>query len=327
MCTAIACRESDFYFGRTLDYETSFGEEVVLTPRCYPLPLRHMEGQSRHYAILGMGRVVDGYPLYFDGINEKGLAMAGLNFVGYARYAEPTPDRDNVAQYELLPWILGQCASVAEARRRMEKLCLTGTPFRADIPAAQLHWLLADKQEAVTIEAGKEGLRIWDNPVGVLTNNPAFDDQLLRLNDYMQLSPDVPENRFSGQLDLRPYSRGMGAMGLPGDFSSQSRFVRAAFVKLNAVFGKSEPENVSQFFHILETVSQPRGSCRLGEGTYEITRYTSCCNADRGIYYYTTYHNRQITAVDMHRCDLESTALVRYPLVQEEQILWQNRSD
>ncbi len=324
MCTAITVKETDFYFGRTLDYDTSFGEEVVLTPRRFLLPFRHMKAMPSHYAMLGMARVQDGYPLYFDGINEKGLAMAGLNFVGYARYEEPSPDRDNVAQFEFLPWILGQCASVAEARGLLDRICLTGTPFREDLPAAQLHWMLADRKEAVTIEAGKDGLRIWDNPVGVLTNNPAFDDQLLRLNDYMQLSPGEPENRFSGKLDLRPYSRGMGAMGLPGDFSSQSRFVRAAFVKLNSVSKSSEPERVGQFFHILETVSQPRGCCRLGEGAYEITRYTSCCNADKGIYYYTTYENRRITAVDMHRGALDGQQLVRYPLAQEEQILWQN---
>lgn len=324
MCTAIACGEKDFYFGRTLDYDVSFGEEVILTPRNFLLPFRHTQAQTRHYAILGMARELDGYPLYFDGINEKGLAMAGLNFVGYARYEEPNPDRINVAQFEFLPWILGQCASVSEARGLLAKLCLTGTRFRSDVPAAQLHWLLADRKEAVTIEAGKEGLRIWDNPVGVLTNNPAFDDQLLRLNDFMQLSPGEPENRFSDKLELKPYSRGMGAVGLPGDFSSQSRFVRAAFVKLNSVSGRSEADRISQFFHILETVSQPRGCCRLGEGRYEITRYTACCNADKGIYSYTTYENRRITAVDMHRCDLEGAQLVRFPLVREEQILWQN---
>lgn len=324
MCTAVTCMAKDLYFGRTLDHDLSHGEEVVLTPRNFPLPFRHMQPQKKHYAILGMARVLDGYPLYFDGINEKGLAMAGLNFVGYARYEEPAPGRDNVAQFEFLPWILGQCDSVSEARGLLAKLCLTGTRFREDLPAAQLHWLLADRQEAVTIEAGKEGLRIWDNPVGLLTNNPAFDDQLLRLNDFMQLSPGEPENRFSDKLNLRPYSRGMGAVGLPGDFSSQSRFVRAAFVKLNSVPGCTETENVSQFFHILETVSQPRGCCRLGEERHEITRYTACCNADKGIYSYTTYENRRITAVDMHRCDLEGAQLVRFPLVREEQILWQN---
>lgn len=134
-------------------------------------------------------------------------------------------------------------------------------------------------------------------------------------------------NRFSEQLQLQPYSRGMGAMGLPGDLSSASRFVRVAFTKMNSVSGTSESESVSQFFHILGSVAQTRGCCRLENGKYEITIYTSCCNADRGIYYYTTYENHQITAVDMYRENLDGEIPVHYPLVQGEHILLQNAAD
>ena len=116
----------------------------------------------------------------------------------------------------------------------------------------------------------------------------------------------------------------MGAMGLPGDLSSQSRFVRVAFTKMHAVSGDSEQESVSQFFHILGSVDQQRGCCDVGEGKYEITLYTSCCNADKGIYYYNTYENHQISGVDMHKADLDGAVLVRYPLVTGEQILMQN---
>ena len=116
----------------------------------------------------------------------------------------------------------------------------------------------------------------------------------------------------------------MGALGLPGDLSSPSRFVRAAFVRANARSERTEDANVSQFFHILTSVEQQRGCCELEGGKYEITLYTSCCNADKGIYYYTTYGNHQITAVDMHREDLDGTRLVRYPLVQGEKIAFQN---
>lgn len=324
MCTAVTYKTKDFYFGRTLDYDVSYGEEVTLTPRRFPLPFRQGDTLDSHYAILGMAHVLQAYPLYYDAVNEKGLAMAGLNFVGYAHYRDPVPEKENIAQFELLPWILGRCASVAQAREQLDRINITGEAFCDGLPAAQLHWLLADREEAVTIEAGKDGLKVWDNPVGVLTNNPAFDDQLFRLNDYMHLSPREPENRFSRSVSLRPYSRGMGALGLPGDLSSQSRFVRAAFVKLNSLSGPEEGESVSQFFHILDTVVQPRGCCDLGEGKHEMTLYASCCNTDKGIYYYTTYENRQTTAVHMHRCDLDGTFLIRYPLVRGEQIREQN---
>lgn len=325
MCTAVTYQTNDFYFGRTLDYEHGFGEELLLTPRGYPLLFRHCGLPARRYAVLGMGCVVDGYPLYFDAFNEKGLAMAGLNFVGFAHYEAPVTGRDNVAQFELIPWILSQCESLTEAIALLSRVNITGDDFRPDIPAAQLHWLIADKRGAVTVEATREGLRLHDNPIGVLTNNPPFEMQLLHLANFMQLSPKAPENRFSGKVSLPTVSRGMGAMGLPGDLSSQSRFVRAAFTKLNSVSGDSEEESVSQFFHILGSVEQINGCCDLGNGQYERTIYTSCCNTSRGIYYYKTYENHRICAVDMHSEDLDGKALLRWIPERQTTVSPQNR--
>ena len=116
----------------------------------------------------------------------------------------------------------------------------------------------------------------------------------------------------------------MGALGLPGDLSSASRFARAAFTRLHSVSGDSEEESVGQFFHILGSVEQPRGCREVADGKYEITIYTSCCNATRGIYYYTTYTNHQITAVDMHRENLDGNELIHYPMLQQERIFHQN---
>lgn len=324
MCTAITYKTRDFYFGRTLDYDVSFSEEVTLTPRNFPLHFRHRETLNKHYAILGMAHVVQDYPLYFDAMNEKGLCMAGLNFVGYASYSKPEQGKDNIAQFELLPWVLAQCATVQETRKLLETVNITDTAFSSDLEPAQLHWIIADQTEAITVECVREGLRIYDNPVGVLTNNPPFDEQLFQLNNYLHLTTKTPENTFSHKLKLSAYSRGMGALGLPGDLSSQSRFVRAAFGKLNSVSGTSESESVSQFFHILNSVEQIRGCCEVGEGQYEMTLYTSCCNTDKGIYYYTTYSNHQITAVHMHRENLNGDFLIRYPLIQGEQLREQN---
>lgn len=324
MCTAVTYKTQDFYFGRTLDYEFSYGDEVTITPRNYLFDFRTMGVMKTHYAIIGMAYVADGYPLYYDAFNEKGLCMAGLNFVGNADYKEKAPDKDNIAQFEFIPWILGQCGSVREAEALLTKINLINIPFSEALPLAQLHWIIADRNEAITVESVKEGIRIYENPVGVLTNNPPFDEQMFVLNNYMHLSPKSPTNNFSDKLPLHTYSRGMGALGLPGDLSSQSRFVRAAFTKMNSVSGTSEEESVSQFFHIMGSVDQQRGCCDVGDGKFEITIYTSCCNADKGIYYYTTYNNHQITAVDMHKEELDGTSLVRYPLITGEQIKMQN---
>lgn len=320
MCTAATYKTKDFYFGRTLDYEFSYGDEVTITPRNYVFHFRDMEVMESHYAMIGMAHVVADYPLYYDAVNEKGLGMAGLNFVGNADYRKAAPDKYNVAQFEFIPWILGKCATVKEARLLLDNINLTDTTFSKELPLAQLHWIIADADEVITVESVKDGVKVYDNPVGVLTNNPPFPEQMFLLNNYMHLSPKQPENHFSDKLSLHTYSRGMGAMGLPGDLSSQSRFVRVAFTKMNAVSGESETESVSQFFHILGSVDQQRGCCDVGDGKYEITLYTSCCNASKGIYYYTTYENHQITAVSMHEDKLDAVLLDRYPLIQGEQI-------
>jgi len=324
MCTAITYKTKDFYFGRTLDYEISYGDEVTITPRNYEFNFRHKQNIKNHYAIIGMAYVTENYPLYYEAVNEKGLGIAGLNFVGNAQYNKKIKGKDNITQFEFIPWILSQSTTVKEAKKLIEKINFLDEPFSTNLPLAQLHWIISDSIESITVEAVKDGIKIYENPVGVLTNNPTFDKQMFELNNYMNLSTKSPKNTFAKSLDLDKYSRGMGAIGLPGDLSSQSRFIRAAFVKLNSVSKEEEKESVSQFFHILNSVEQQRGCCELDDGIFEITIYTSCCNASKGIYYYTTYDNHQITAIDMHKENLNSENLIIYPLIKDEQIKMQN---
>lgn len=323
MCTAITHQNGDFYFGRTLDLEDPVGGQIVITPRNLPLFFRYARPLFRHHAIIGMARVESGYPLYFDAANEQGLCIAGLDFSGWAHYGCGNGS-DQVCHFELIPWLLGQCATVEEAKALLDRIHLTEDAFSPELPSAELHWLIADRQQALTVEATGEGIRVYPNPAGVLTNNPPFDQMMFSLNRYLNLTSQEPENRFSSVLDLKPTSHGMGAMGLPGDLSSQSRFVRAAFVKLNSACGETEEENVGQFFHMMDTVSQTRGCSITAEGKYEHTVYTSCCNADRGVYYYTTYENRQITAVDLRKEDLDGRELICYPRINQLQIHRQN---
>ena len=323
MCTAATYKTKDFYFGRTLDYEFSYGEKIVITPRNYRFDFEYMGEAKEHLAIIGMAHVSDNYPLYYDGINEAGLGMASLNFVGNAKYGEDLDDKKNVAQYEFIPWILCQCHSVKAAKELLLDSNITARPFK-DFPCASLHWIIADKEEAITVECMEDGMHIYENEVGVLTNNPSFDKQMFNLNNYRHLSVKDPEDTFSENISLTRYSRGMGAIGLPGDLSSASRFVRVAFAKLNAVSDDSEQSSVSQFFHILGSVWQNRGLCEVAPGKFEITIYASCCNADKGIYYYKTYDNHQITAVDMNKENLDQDRLIEYPMINEGSFNFQN---
>ena len=324
MCTAATYQTKNFYFGRNLDYEFPYGEEVCIVPRAFPIALRHLPELTNHYAIIGMAHVEDNYPLFYDAMNETGLCIAGLNFVGNAAYAPVQDGKTNVAQFEFILWLLGTCRDLAQAREAISRLNLVGTPFSAQLPTAQLHWMIADKTGCIVLEAMADGLHVYENPVGVLTNNPPFPAQLFALNNYAQLSPKPPVNRFSKALSLKEYSRGMGAIGLPGDVSSQSRFVRAAFTRLNAKSEDGEMESVSQFFHILTSFEQTRGCCELENGKFEITLYSSCCNTNTGMYYYTTYENRQITAVSLFDEDLDARGLVRFPLVNKQSVRYLN---
>lgn len=323
MCTAIIYHTGDHYFGRTLDLEYSYKEAVTVTPRKFPLEFYIKGSLDNHYAIIGMATQMEEYPLYYDAANEHGLAMAALNFPGNAHYFPLKEGKDNIAPFELIPWILGQCRNLQEARTLLEKINICNIAYDDELPNSPLHWMLADRNGALTVESVADGLKIYENPVGVLTNNPPFDYHMNHLSEFLNLTSQEPEDRF-GIPQITPYSRGMGAIGLPGDLSSASRFVRAAFVKGNAVSDPEEEASISQFFHILGAVEQQRGCVRLGDGNNVITVYTSCINVRKGIYYYTTYENRCISAVDMHQCNLEANALVQYPLIKKQMIHHQN---
>jgi len=323
MCTAISVTIKDHYFGRNLDYEHGFGEKITITPRYYGLDFKCGKVIDEHYAIIGMGLPIDGYPLYFDAVNEEGLGMAGLNFPDNAHYMQDKDGRDNIASFEFIPWILSQCKTTDEAEELIEEINITKTSFSEDMPPTPLHWIISDRKKSITIEQTKDGIRVFQNPTGVLTNNPTFDMQMFYLTNFLKVSPEEPSNGFSEKINFEPYSRGMGGMGLPGDLSSMSRFVKACFTKLNSEYGSTEEEAVAQFFHILYSVYQQKGCVRVGDG-FEITNYTSCCNTSKGIYYYTTYNNLSINAVSLHKENLNTSGLITYDLFEKSNFNYQN---
>ncbi|MDY5930926.1 MAG: choloylglycine hydrolase [Candidatus Ornithospirochaeta sp.] len=324
MCTAASYRTDSFYFGRNLDLGGWHGEKVVITPRGYCFDFRHEGRSESHEAIIGMGIIMNGYPLYFDGMNESGLAIAGLNFPGNAWYGKPVEGKRNVAVFELIPWLLSNARSVEETRILLADLNLTDDFFAPGVAPATLHWMIADKKESIVLEATKTGLHVYDDPAEVLTNNPEFPLQMFNLNNYRHLSASDTPPAFSDKLGMDTYCKGLGALGMPGDLSSMSRFVKASFTCLNSVKAEGEKASVSQFFHILGSVWQQKGSVIYGDGEYEITVYSSCMNCSKGYYYYKTYGNSRITKVDMHKENLDSEELISYELQMEEDFLEAN---
>ena len=174
MCTAATYTGKDHYFGRNLDLELSYNESVTVTPRKFPLKFHQVHDMNEHFAIIGMATVVADYPLYYDATNEKGLSMAGLNFPGNADYKEPAEDVDNVASFEFIPWILGQCETVADVRKLLAKINITNVEFSEQFPPSPLHWMISDKNESITVEQTKAGLNVYDNP-NILAEWAAWD--------------------------------------------------------------------------------------------------------------------------------------------------------
>ena len=248
MCTCIA---NSRFFGRTLDVDRDYSPQLVLMPEQYPLTFRKCATPTLHFAILGTACVVDDYPLFFDAMNNHGLAMAGLNFPESCRYFPLFAGKDNIASFELIPWILGSCRTVAETLPLLHRLNVWDAAFSPDFPPSPLHWLLSDGQQTITVESTTSGLQIYNNPAGVLTNEPPF-----------------PQHRTGN------YSPTHRAAGLPGDFTSQSRFQRAAYCRN---YGKSS--TAADFFRLLTPVTIPAGCSQL------TTVLSTCCDRKLGSYH------------------------------------------
>ncbi len=316
MCTAFSLRARGHYFGRNLDLDCSYGEEVCVMPRGFGLRFREAGAMDSHFAMVGMAAVADGMPLYYDAVNEHGLCMAGLNFPGNAFYGPRIPGKDNIAPFELIPWLLGQCKTLAEAQACLARVQIADIAYSPQLPPSPLHWLLSDREGSLAVEPMAEGLRVYADPPEVLSNNPPLPEQLANLEKYRHLRVD------NGGIIREPgdYCMGLGALGLPGDVSSMSRFVRLAFGRAHIVCTGEAMDPVGQVFHLLDSVAMLRGLCRTDGGSWDITDYSACIHADRGLYCYTTYTNRQITCVDMHSVPLDGRELGRFPLLREQRI-------
>ncbi len=281
MCTAISNFHNTHSFGRTLDVDRSYGEVVIAVPRQLPLTFRRLPAMDEHYAFIGMAADAPD-PLLYDGMNEQGLCVAGLNFPLYAVYAPadgigPTP-------FELPAYLLAGCATVDEAEARLKSAVIPGIPYSDGLPLTTMHWMVADKHRCIVIESVKEGLKIHDNPTGVMANSPDFPTQLFTLSNYQHLSAAYTENRFASHLPMPVYAAGMGAMGLPGDWSSMSRFARGAFAVANG-----HEQGAAGTFRLLEAVAIPKGVVKEPDGSDMHTLYTNVCDPATGTYYVRHY--------------------------------------
>ena len=304
MCTAIF---DGGLFGRTLDLECSYGESVVITPREYRFNYLY-ENDKRSNAIVGVAHIENGVPLYYDAMNENGLCMAGLNFPEYAVYQPHCKGKINIASFELITYILRNCDCANEAIELLKDINITNDSFSPALKATPLHWMLADKASAYVIEAVEGFLKIYKNDFGVMTNSPDFNYHRANLSNYMMLDSEPPINRICSSTNLQIYSRGLGAFGLPGDFSSASRFIKGVYVKSHTCVDKNR---INRYFRIMDSVSVPKGCIITETGEAVYTVYTSCMDMSSCDFYYTTYENRSIKKIGLYDYNLDCSELCK----------------
>ena len=318
MCTCISTRIGNKnYFGRTMDIDRGFGQRVVLTPRNYSYKLKCGEEVTRHYAILGMATVECEYPLYADAVNERGLSIAGLNFPASAHYEKELGGVGelSLAPYELIPFLLGRADDVRSAKKVLSQLRLCDIAFNGDIATSPLHWQIADRYgRCIVLESSKDGIKIYDNRVGVLTNEPPFYSQLAHLENFRGLSNYSKGGKMKERFKLSESSFGGGAIGLPGDASSLSRFVRAAYLSAYSEFDENEEENLAGLFHIFEGVSIVKGCVKNARGKAHYTHYISVMDTAEGIYHYKRYGDASLCSVPFTKFYLDGDALIECPL-------------
>ncbi|MCC3296898.1 choloylglycine hydrolase [Arthrobacter caoxuetaonis] len=313
MCTGIRFSDNsgNLYLARNLDWTFGYGERVVLTPTGYATRSPFGAVPEIRHAVIGMGIVEEDTPLYFDCGNDAGLAVAGLNFPGYADYAtEAVEGAVNVAAFEFPLWVASQFASVDEVEAALGSVVIVDRPINEKYPSSLLHWIIGDAKRAIVVEYTSDGMHVFDDDVDVLANQPGFSWHHENLRNYLNASPDYPGKVVLAGADLVPFGSGSLMRGIPGDYYSPSRFVRAAYVNAHYPQKSTEEENVSRAFHTLQQVAMVEGSAAMDSGQFEKTVYTGLFSARTKSYYWNTYEDPAIQSVSMADHAADGTELL-----------------
>lgn len=309
MCTAVRFDddENNMYFGRNLDWTEGYGQRVVITPNGYKYNSAFLgEMTPKNGAIIGMAIIEENVPLYFDCANEAGLAIAGLNFPGYASYEkDAVEDKTNVAAYEFPLWVCLNFSSVDEVEEALKNTAIVAKPINEKFPVSELHYIIGDKNRSIVVEYTENGMEIFKNDVDILTNQPGYAWHQENLRNYMNLEPKKLHEVKWGKAKMVPFGSGSMMRGLPGDYYSPSRFVRVAYLNTHYPVKESEDENVIRLFHTLTGVAMIDGAAAMDETSFEKTIFTGGYSTASKTYYYNTYDNPAIMHVSMDDYDLD----------------------
>ena len=313
MCTGVRFSDDkgNMYFGRNLDWSVGYGQKVVVTPRGYKYKSAFLGEMASSPAVIGMGIVAENTPLYFDCANEWGLAVAGLNFPGYAAYApDAVNGKTNVAAYEFPLWVALNFKTVDEVEKALANVAIIAKPISEQYPVSQLHWMIGDAKRSIVVEYTENGMEIYENDVDVLTNQPGYGWHQENLRNYMNLFPQMPKEVKWDKAVMHAFGSGSLMRGLPGGFYSTDRFIRVAYLNTHYPVQADEATNISRLFHTLAGVAMIDGGAEMADGAYEKTIYTGGYSTAAQTYYYNTYEDPAIRSVSLSSQNLDATDLI-----------------
>lgn len=300
MCTAftLRSRQGETFFGRNMDFSYDIQPHLYIIPKNYEWDNSlNMEKIHDVYSFIGIGQELDGDHGLFDGVNEMGFAAAALYFAGYAQYDtwQASGDREQIASIDFLHYILGRCTDIGNLRQLLKNLSIVGLEDPVTKTVAPLHWMAVDRRgECVVIEQTERGMEVIANSIGVMANSPDYQWHKTNLRNYMDATPYQSEEAIWGDVRLTPFGQAGGTQTLPGGYTSPERFVRTAYLKSFIPTPQSRMEAVVSCFHIMESVTIPKGAVVTSRNTYDYTKYTAFINTATCEYFFKTYDNIQV---------------------------------
>ncbi len=338
-CTGIRLTAEDgsVVHARTLEFAVDLHSDVIMVPRGYARTGTTPDGKpglpwKAKYASVGANGV--GLPFIFDGFNEKGMAVGTFYFpgtVGYMPYQSSDAGK-TVAQWEVGSYLLESFATVDEVREGIGKIVVPSVVFEAWKFAPPVHYVVHDASgKSIVIEYVGGKLNVYDDPLGVITNSPAFDWQMTNLRNYVNFSFSNVAPVKLGTVTLAPFGQGSGMLGIPGDFTPPSRFVRAVAFSQSAFASKTGEDAVLEAFHLLNNFDIPKGAAREqekdehGNTLADYTLWTAASDLKAKRYYFRTYDSSQIRMVDLMKMNLDGKNLVTISMKGNEIIQPMNR--
>lgn len=308
-CTGmrLIAKDRSVVHGRTLEFGTFIESSIAVVPRNFQFQGNGTPYTSRYAAV---GAILFDIPALMDGLNEKGLSVGTFYFPGFAGYASPSEDSSitTLSPIDFPNWILTRFATIEEVKEALSEVSIIPTVFKQwGNETPPFHYVVYDKSgNSIVIEPIDGELIVHDNPFGVITNSPTFDWHMTNLRNFLNLrAANVPPIQVDG-VELAPFGQGSGMVGLPGDFTPPSRFVRAAIFSYTAIASNTSKEAVFQLFHILNQFDIPIGIAREIQGGIIHTDYTmiTCVKEPASLnYYFKTYDDQTIKKVDLNQFD------------------------